>query len=598
MTRRALWLVLVVALFCCPLFVGLGNPDLQNDEAIYSFAVVRILETGDWLMPKSSPQEDEPFLEKPPLKFWIVAAPIRLGLLPLDERSLRIWDAAFGGAAFLYVFGLGRLLAGPVCGILSVLVLFIYPPLLFQHGLRSNDMEAALLLSYCGGVYHYLRWAALAGDRRRSRHAVAVGLYFVLGFMTKFVAALFLPLVLGAGALLLGAHRRRLVQDRRLWGVVAAMVVALCVPWFAYATWRYGALFWRIIVGRHVVTRFTAYLDPRHLEPWSFYWTSLYASFADSGSALLVIAGLVALAVDALRRRSAEATLFSLWFWLPVVAISAGTSKIIHYVYPFVPPLALGAGYLVVVASRALAAALDRPLDRLDQRSGRWLPRLTAWTRRPATRMVLLAIAASAAAAMIGTSAYGSIRLHVGRTTLFQNSGLVRPGVVAVALVVLAGTTRQASRLVVPLLVAALLLPAYGDILERTGTGEHPLRSMRDCLVRLAHPSGDDPRPALYADVPIPATPHPVYYYLRALQPWAWWKVTKDHGSFAPFLDDPRQLRPVLVSEESYDGLMRDVRADPAAKPPLATTKVAGVVLLLPGPYAACRPVDQGIVPD
>ena len=36
------------------------------------------------------------FLEKPPLKFWIVAAPIRAGLLPHDEFGLRFWDAVFG----------------------------------------------------------------------------------------------------------------------------------------------------------------------------------------------------------------------------------------------------------------------------------------------------------------------------------------------------------------------------------------------------------------------------------------------------------------------------------------------------------------------
>ncbi len=39
-------LVVVVILFCAPLFVGLGNSDLANDEAIYSYAVDRILETG------------------------------------------------------------------------------------------------------------------------------------------------------------------------------------------------------------------------------------------------------------------------------------------------------------------------------------------------------------------------------------------------------------------------------------------------------------------------------------------------------------------------------------------------------------------------
>src|SRR6185436_8454504 len=76
--------------------------------------------------------------------------------LPHDEFGLRFWDAVFGGVSFLYVFLIGSLLAGPVCGGVAVLLLFVHGPLLFQHGLRTNNMEAALLLSYCGGIYHFL----------------------------------------------------------------------------------------------------------------------------------------------------------------------------------------------------------------------------------------------------------------------------------------------------------------------------------------------------------------------------------------------------------------------------------------------------------
>ena len=70
------WLLSVVALFCLPLFINLNGLDLRGDEAAHSYSVDRILETGDWLIPRNSPS-DNPFVEKPPLKFWVVAAPIR-----------------------------------------------------------------------------------------------------------------------------------------------------------------------------------------------------------------------------------------------------------------------------------------------------------------------------------------------------------------------------------------------------------------------------------------------------------------------------------------------------------------------------------------
>jgi len=116
--REIILVVVVVVAFGGALFHGLGRTDLRNDEAIYAFAVDRILETGNWLSPESIPHSDLPgdpaargvetFLEKPPLKFWFVAAPISLGLLPHNEFGLRFWDAAFGTLAFLYVYLIGR----------------------------------------------------------------------------------------------------------------------------------------------------------------------------------------------------------------------------------------------------------------------------------------------------------------------------------------------------------------------------------------------------------------------------------------------------------------------------------------------------------
>ena len=109
----ALGLAVVASFFGLQLFRGLALQDLSNDEAIYSYAVDKIVESGEWLTPQSSPQtvppgdpadRPNPFLEKPPWKFWIVALPITLGFLPLDEFGLRFWDALFGALVFAYVF--------------------------------------------------------------------------------------------------------------------------------------------------------------------------------------------------------------------------------------------------------------------------------------------------------------------------------------------------------------------------------------------------------------------------------------------------------------------------------------------------------------
>ena len=84
----------------------------------------------------------------------------------------------FGALGFVYVFLLGNRLAGPICGAAAVMLLFVHGPLLFSHGLRTNNMEAALFLSYCAGFYHYVGWARSNSRVEGRQHAIAAGLAF------------------------------------------------------------------------------------------------------------------------------------------------------------------------------------------------------------------------------------------------------------------------------------------------------------------------------------------------------------------------------------------------------------------------------------
>ena len=116
--QQATWFALALILFGVPLYLGLGRSDLENDEAIYSYAVNRALDTHEWLTPRGI-YDDGAFLEKPPLKEWIVEAGIAMGL-PRDEAGLRFFDPLFGILAFGYVFGIGRRLSGALCGTIAV----------------------------------------------------------------------------------------------------------------------------------------------------------------------------------------------------------------------------------------------------------------------------------------------------------------------------------------------------------------------------------------------------------------------------------------------------------------------------------------------
>ena len=250
------WMAIIIALFCVPMFLGLTLQDYDNDEAIYSFGVDTMLKDGDWLTPKSAPSETQAFLEKPPLKFWIVALPMKAGIVPTNEFGMRFPDAVLASLAFLYVFAIGRRLAGPVCGFVAVLLLFAHNPLINTHGLRTNNMETAVFLAYAAGVYHFLAWRKSGPDDKG--HLFATALYFVLGFMTKFVAALFLPLMLIAAAMIKAEDRQRVRMNWISIVMAGLLALALIAPWFIYQQIERPREFMGKIFSEHVLKRLTA----------------------------------------------------------------------------------------------------------------------------------------------------------------------------------------------------------------------------------------------------------------------------------------------------------------------------------------------------
>ncbi len=576
---RQLWLAAVIGAFCVPLFVGLGRTDMENDEAIYSYAVDGILSQGDWLNPPLSPDRGWTFLEKPPLKFWIVAAPIRLGLLPHDETGMRLWDALFGAVAFLYVFAIGRRLRGSLCGFFAVLVLFTYEPLLFVHGLRNNNMEAPLVLCYCGGIYHYLAWASAGGQRAGRRHIWAVLGFFFLGFMTKFVAAFFLPVVIAIALMLDREARRALRSDFGIWAAAVAAMLVVAAPWFVYETLREGRGFWRVLVGEHVYQRFTTSLDVSHVQPWYYYFWAVFHTFDRAATVWTVIAGFAILTVHAVRDRRREAIVVLTWFVAPIILISIGTSKIHHYVYPYLPPLALAGGYgvdwLLHVGRGYVVAAMAA----VQQRAGRMVP------GNSGLRYGLMTVAALAAVLAVATFAMGTVEWKVGEVRLFRNSHVSRPLAAALVLAVIAGRGALAARALWPavLLVAVIPVNHYENMWKRTLVRDYRLRDARACLTRVqqAERAAGRPGRGVYSIGEHRWFTHSYYYYLRDL---GWEAVPEvDQPAVDAAIAGPGQQRPVLTDDRVFHAIRSRYTDVAVPRLPLPTA-----LLLMPGPYGEC----------
>lgn len=550
------WLAVVIAFFCVPLFIGLDRTDLDNDEAIYSFAVETMLKDGDWLTPKSIPSDIDPFLEKPPLKFWITYVPMRLGWLPRNEFGLRFMDALMGALAFLYVFGIGRKLAGPLAGLVAVFLLFSHASLLFEHGLRSNNMESTTVLAYAGGVYHFIAWRSINPDTKR--HVYAMALWFVFGFLTKFVAALFLPVVLGMSALLTRESIGRLYRDWRTFTAAALVAVVLILPWFLYQFARSGQDVLGVMFGMHVFKRLTVYLDPSHLHPWHHYLTSLWSKMESAGTHWLISIAAVAFVLQTMRRRWIEGAVVVLWFAVPIAAISAGTSKLYHYAYPFIAPLAIAGGWLVAMAASRLFAWIAGPVDALTARRDALLP---ASFTRPAVQPVLTIAGLTAALIAAATATFERLELSFGAVSL-RNSSVMRPGLGAAVLLAMAAP-REVLRALIVAGIVALTLPiqAYYDNVRHARETRNPMRTLRECLQPIVDRQVAAGLAAPGVWVETKSISWLPFYYLRGLGPWQQRDVMSDE-TVVMHLTSRAVHRPVVLASDRLEELVRRLETD------------------------------------
>jgi 4-amino-4-deoxy-L-arabinose transferase-like glycosyltransferase len=570
-------LVFAAAVLLSGLGLGyrLGDPDIENDEAIYTYSVEKMLDSGDWLTPRTIPGE-APFLEKPPLKFWLVAAPIRAGLLPRSPFGLRVVDALLGAIAFGYVALFGYRLGGPACAVASPLILFGLRDLVLAHGLRSNNMEASLVAAYAGGLYHFVRWRE---DGRR-RDALIVGAWFTLAFMTKFVAAAFMPLV-AIGACLVPQEGGRPKAWRTVladWAWPAAIAAGVSAPWFLYQYARVGWALIDTMFLMHVFARFTSHLDPQHLHPGPYYLTEIVRSLGEARCQWLVAAGAGLLLYRIVRRRDPVAWLVLLWAAVPLAVMSGLSSKLFHYAYPFLAPFALAGGLALAAPVDLLRRPLERLAVRLDTAPLGGLHRLLAG---PAVRYAALTIAVLAALVAGVTLLVGAIRVSLFEIPM-RNSSVIRPLVIAVAGVAVARAWRYALTVAPVALLSLLPLAGARETLLYASRQGHALRTLGEC----ARPLAAAGRIAGGAyGVSELGTPHSHYYYF--LPTGAWVEPVTDRALLERAIREPGAQRPIVLSHDAFMALAFALLRDSRPMPPAIRTP-PGWVVLLPGPLGAC----------
>ena len=191
----------------------------------------------------------------------------------------------------------------------------------------------------------------------------------------------------------------------------------------------------------------------------------------------LVAAGAVLLGYRVVRDRDGLAWTLLVWGVLPLALISGLSSKVMHYTYPFLPPLALAGGLALAAPISMFRARLDRLADRLEGVRLRGLPAILS---RPAVRRGFLVLGVLAVVVAAIALVAGSTKVVIGGVVL-RNSSVMRPLVVAAAAFALAQAWRHALTWAPVALLLLLPLSAARETLLAASRPAHPLRTLRDC---------------------------------------------------------------------------------------------------------------------
>jgi 4-amino-4-deoxy-L-arabinose transferase-like glycosyltransferase len=312
---------------------GLWEPD----EGFYANAALGMVDSGDYLVPRLN---GAPFLDKPPLVYWVQAAGVRL--VGRSEWGLRLGHALLFLCSAALV-GASARRASPSTGVVDGSLLYATLPLAF---LAANVLtpDTPLAFGLALALYGLVRLETRPAGESSCLGWIVTGLGFAVALLAKGPAALpFAAAALAHRAL--GGRLRATVSDKWAWAGVG-LALAPAVAW-------YGAIALRLpgsgdyLLDQQVVGRLLSSHLERNagwsgairvyfptllvgLAPWALYatrhlWTSLPRAWQGR------LAG---------TPRGRVELLLVLWTFLPLVVFFAASSRLPLYVLPLAAPVA------------------------------------------------------------------------------------------------------------------------------------------------------------------------------------------------------------------------------------------------------------------
>jgi len=351
----ALSLLTIACLFF--LFWGLSfYPLMDVDETRYAVMSRDLAYSFDW---NSLMLNAAPFLEKPPLYFWLVATSIKL-FGGLSGFAARFPIALLSSFLVFFTYYIGKKVISIKYGTISALVLLSSIFFLILSHVAIIDMVLTVFMTsalYCAFLTHFCQ------EKNKKYFWWYCYLFIGLGFLAKGLLALAIPAVI---ILIYGLITKTAKDIFKPVNILPGLVIlfTMILPWHLIMYKEYGYQFIKEYFLMHHFARFINSVSIGRERPFLYFvpvfllgfmpWTFIFiAAFIDGSKKLVAkykaTEGKIKEKITALFETTTneqKLILFSVIYFVVVFLVfSTSSTKLPTYILPIFPAAAFLTGY-------------------------------------------------------------------------------------------------------------------------------------------------------------------------------------------------------------------------------------------------------------
>lgn len=326
-------LLALTAVLGIPFLQYLGKlPLIDPDEGRYAEIPREMLERGDLITPTLNYVK---YFEKPPLLYWLNAASLKI--FGQTEFAARLPSALCGLATLLATYLIARKLYDRRTALFSAIILGTSAGFVLQSRIILTDMLLTFCLTSALGAF------IIAAQREGRRSSPLTWYLFYLFCALAVLAKGLIGIVFPGGIifvyLLLTGNWRVINRMRLTTGLL--LFLGVTVPWFVAVSLQ-NPEFARFFFIHEHFERFTSKVHGRYQPIWFFLPVLLGTMLPWS----FFIPGALVRAWRNRRHEDSQAGLYLLiWIALIFLFFSKSSSKLVPYILPIFPPLAILIGH-------------------------------------------------------------------------------------------------------------------------------------------------------------------------------------------------------------------------------------------------------------